>query len=597
MSVFEKAAKDTGLQKELRSACSLSILYWINTFVYTDRLFRVDENGVKVNCNTVDERVIPMITWDIQDTHLLKLQAAIQGGNDLLTDKTREMGATWNHIAVLDHGFQFLKSQSYLMMSRKEEAVDEGKKNYSTLFGKCDFIHDWQPNWLTPNITRTHMHLVNNDLSSRIDGESANATAGSSDRRTAVFMDEAAKMDRAESIFRSIRDVTASLLVCSTPNGPGTAYSKLRQSGRIPVFILPWWEHPEKGLNRYVVFDEELKRWKIRSPWYDNEEKIRSPKEMAIEIDMDHIGSGDTYFEAAVVEQHRSMFSKRPRHEFQITLDENIPNQTVAEALKNPSLSQIKKKRIKNAPLKVWTQLIFDRLDQTKTYTLGVDIGKGQGASNSTISVLCNETNEKVAEWASAHLPPYDFARVCVAVAIWVGGQKGLPFIIWEANGDPGIDFGRNIYKIFNYPYVYVDESVGKLTDKKSQTYGFHSSREKKEALLSNYRRLLAQGGYVNPSEQALDEALVYIYYENGGIGPSELLEENANARATHGDRVIADALSLWPSRADKGIAENITPKAPHGSFAWRKTQFKRPKKKKKNPSWRQKFNFGSFGN
>jgi hypothetical protein len=69
------------------------------------------------------------------------------------------------------------------------------------------------------------MHLVNLTNRTRIDGESSNATAGSSDRRTSIFLDEMAKMKEAEAIKRSTKDVTACRLVCSTPNGAGTAYS------------------------------------------------------------------------------------------------------------------------------------------------------------------------------------------------------------------------------------------------------------------------------------------------------------------------------------------------------------------------------------
>lgn len=58
-------------------------------------------------------------------------------------------------------------------------------------------------------------------------------------------------------------------------------------------------------------------------------------------------------------------------------------------------------------------------------------------------------------------------------------------------------------------------------------------------------RRAYAHGGIVNHSGEALDEALTYVYYTDGGLGPAEFTKESEAARLTHGDRVIADALIL----------------------------------------------------
>ena len=48
----------------------------------------------------------------------------------------------------------------------------------------------------------------------------------------------------------------------------------------------------QEGKERYVVEDEITHKWKIRSPWYDYEATRRSPKEMAEELDMNHMGAG-----------------------------------------------------------------------------------------------------------------------------------------------------------------------------------------------------------------------------------------------------------------------------------------------------------------
>jgi len=580
------AESDRELQVDLYTACSQSILFWVNAFAFTLRVFEPDGAG-KVRQATHTH--LPYVTWEVQDKHLLRLESAIENGESLLTDKSRDMGATWDHVAVYVHRFLFRDDETHLMMSRKEDAVDilDGvPKAYpygpladpGTLFGKLDYILSRLPEWMLPRMSRKKMHLVNLDTRTRIDGESSNATAGSSDRRTSIFLDEMAKMDEGEAIKRSTADVTACRLVCSTPNGAGTAYSKWRLSGTIPVFILPWWEHPEKGKGRYTVQDH-LGRWKIRSPWYDAEEKKRTPKEMAVEIDMDHVGSGDLFFESNIIEEHKKMFGRTAPKKLTITFRKGTSDEKISESLTRRDTSVIA--YISNGGMwRVWGSLVKGRPDQSKTYTIGVDISKGQGASNSTMSIMCNETREKIAEAASADLPPYEWAKAACAAALWCGGRN-RPLLIWENNGDPGFDFGRQLVHVYHYPNIYFDRVAGTIAEKRGKRYGWRSNPEKKAAALGLLRRAYARGTFINHSVEALDEALTYVHYDGGGIGPASLVEESDAVRKAHGDRVIADMLCVV------GISE--MPKTRRGemptpkrSFGHRLKQFQRNKKMSK---------------
>jgi hypothetical protein len=581
--ILAAAEEDDDLQVDLYTAASQSLLFFVNAFGFTKRVFQADEVGRN---RQAEHAHLPMVTWEIQDQHLLRIEQAIEEGEDLLTDKSRDMGATWDHIMVYAHRWLFRDSESHLMISRKEDAVDilDGlPRNYphgpladpGTLFGKLDYIFARLPEWMLPRATRKKMHLVNLDNGCRIDGESANATAGSSDRRTSIFLDEMAKMKEGESIKRSTRDVTACRLVCSTPNGAGTAYSKWRLSGMIPVFILPWWEHPEKGRGRYVEQDD-LGRWKIRSPWYNTEEQKRSPKELAIEVDMDHVGSGDTFFEGPIIEEHRTLFARDPARTLTINFNKKVPDGDIQNHLARRDRSKVVV--TPRGPWKIWGELTKGRPDQTQNYVLGVDISKGMGASNSTISILCVETREKVAAFADATTPPYELARIACAACLWTGGVR-RPLLIWENNGDPGFDFGRQVVQIFNYPNVYFDRAVGTRAEKVGKRYGWRSSTEKKAAALGLLRRAYAHGEIINHDTAALDEALTYIHYETGGIGPADLLEESLSARKTHGDRVIADMLTLVGAGDRLIQRKSQTMESRPGSFSHRFQQWKRRKR------------------
>jgi hypothetical protein len=582
------AETDRDLQVDLFTASSQSILFWINAFAFTLRIFEPSNTG---ESQQAEHNHLPFVTWNIQDDHLLRIEHGIDEGESLLTDKSRDMGATWNHIAVLTHRLLFRESESHLMISRKEDAVDilDGTpkgyphgplSNPGTLFGKVDYVLSRLPEWMLPKLARKKLHLVNLDTGSRIDGESANATAGSSDRRTSIFLDEFAKIEEAESIKRSTKDVTACRFPCSTPNGPGTAFSIWRTSGQIPVFAMPWWEHPEKGKGRYAV-EDKLGRWKIRSPWYDAEDKQRSSKEMAIELDMDHIGSGDTFFETTTIEEHKKKHAKHERTRLSIEWKKSVTDSGLIDAMRHKDQKKIRVMH-NTGSWRLWCALNTEgRPDQMKSYTFGVDISKGQGASNSVVSVLCNETREKVAEFADANTPPHEFARMVCAAALWVGGRNGFPLVVWENNGDPGHDFGKQFVHVCRYPRIYFDRATGTLRERVGKRYGWRSNPEKKAITLGELRRAYAHETFINRSKEALDEALSYIAYPGGGIGPAELVVESDSTRKAHGDRVIADMLSLVglreaPRYRDGGRI------APQASFAHRLAAFKTRKQQAK---------------
>lgn len=576
--LLRQAENDEGLQIDLLTASAQSILFWINTFGFTFRIQETDEAGVQRQARN---QHLPMVTWAIQDEHILEIEKAINEGYDLLTDKTRDMGASWNHIFTFHHQWLFKPDRLFLEMSRVETDVD-GADNPRCLFVKHDYINRWLPGWMLPRIDRTRMHIVNKDNNSRIDGESSNKAAGSGDRRHAVLMDEFSKMENAEKIKAATADVTPCRLPNSTPWGPGTTYSKWRMSGQIKVFVMPWWEHPEKGLNRYVKQDESTGKWQIRSPWYDLQAEKRTPREMAQEIDMDHIGSGDTFFEAHVIEQHKRMFGSNPTCFRSIDFKKSVATAEIPQIImqKNLRMLQIQGN---GGPLRMWGRLIDGRPDQTRDYIIGCDISKGQGASNSVASILCSQTREKIGEWADANTPPYDFARIAVALGLWVGGTRGLAMLAWEANG-PGWDFGRQVVHVMDYPLYYVDNVVGDSRERKSKRYGWHSSTEKKEIVLGEYRRALSQGDFINHSKEALDEATLYVRFDNGGIGPSSLVEENADARKTHGDRVIADSVALWALRdSPKNRVQDIQQGSYRTFEGRRQAHMKKLKDRKKN--------------
>jgi hypothetical protein len=590
-NLLTKAENDPILQQDLMSLCGESLLFWINAFAWTYHQKEVDP--ITGRETVVEYEHVPFITWNIQDELFNKFLHRLSHPKDILIDKSRDMGASWCGIDFMHWVWLFIDESQLLEMSRTEDYVDK-PGNMKALFQKHDYINQWLPEWMVPpgalpgGKYRTKMHMKNVLNGSCIDGESTTENAGSGDRRKIVLLDEFAKVEKGSLIRSSTTDVSPFRIVNSTPAGPGTEYARWKKSGQIEVFQLAWWEHPEKGAGR-MVWQDDNGAWHIRSPWYKVEEKRRSPKEMAREIDMKDTESGDLFFTLDNIKKHTALYGREPKYRYHINLDKKIADSAVFQKIKTKDYKAVKITRGKNGPLRVWCKLSLDRPDQTKTYVFGCDIGKGQGASNSVISIKCRETGEKIAEWRDANTPPFEMARVAVALAIWCGGRKpkGLPFIKWEKNG-PGIDFGKQMVKAFTYPYCYYMDKQGDRGTKKLSKYGWHSSRDSKFELLTEYDRALAHGGYINHSIFGLGEMEMYINYKDGGIGPAELVSENASAKKTHGDVVIADALTI--DSKEFGKTKHAGPGFAPGSVGARKKA--KMKKKKKSRSWRGSFDF-----
>ena len=178
-----------------------------------------------------------------------------------------------------------------------------------------------------------------------------------------------------------------------------------------------------------------------------------------------------------------------------------------------------------------------------------------------------------------------------------MGGQnpQRLPYLKWEKNG-PGWDLGRLLVQTYMYPYYYVTKTLGAVVEKtqgsrgEMQKYGYQMTREGKELLLRAYERALKSGRIINHCKFGLEQAKQYVYYENGGVGPAEMVEATESEKKLHGDHVIADALTVEDDEVSNAKQTKVA--TPFNSWGGRFDSWKKRKKNKKRHSWSKRYDY-----
>jgi hypothetical protein len=173
-------------------------------------------------------------------------------------------------------------------------------------------------------------------------------------------------------------------------------------------------------------------------------------------------------------------------------------------------------------------------------------------------------------------MDPKEFGRLAVALAKWFNNA----YLIWEANG-PGRGFGDGVIES-GYRNFYYRRNENALSKRVTDTPGWYSTAEHKLSVLTEYRRALKEGEFINRSREALDEAAAYIYTTGNKVEHSAALakQDMSDTGASHGDEVIADAL-CWKGMRREERRPVPPPTPPVGSFAWRTLEHKREMREK----------------
>ncbi len=533
---------------------------------------------------------LPFIPWSFQRDAIAKLCENL-GKTDIVLEKTREMGATWMILAVLNWRWRFFPGESFLLVSRDEDMVDR-PGDYKPLLRKLDFINEHMPAWMPPNkknIRRLSMVMENRENGSTFTGEATTADVAVGGRETAVFCDEVALWKQGYKMMSALRGVTNCRIINSTHRGNDTAYAECvrkAKAGDMEYIGMHWSVHPHKAKGIWREGDTG----RLRSPWYDKEcRKCLNKAEIAAELDMDAYGSQTQFFDHDLLESVRATQCAKPWVLGEMDFDSVSMEFRGWKTIEDP----------KRARWSLWFNPDLSGRPPSRghQYVFGMDISSGQGATNSILVVADCMTREKVAEFATPFLRPDQFADYAVAAALWfegyVMGTRNTAFMCWEANG-PGQIFGKRVLEI-GYGNIYYREAEEKVTKNRTDIPGWWNtgsgSKSTLTILLGELQSALARGAYVERSFMALDEYGLYVHEQDGSIICSSskvaAQKDPSGAGQNHADRVIATGLSYKAMQVQGEtlqMAEAI--ETPYGSLAWRMKQKELAKPKEYNENW-----------
>lgn len=222
--------------------------------------------------------LIPLVPFPRQIEWMQWILDRWRNGENGLTDKSRDMGASVCFMALLSTLALFHQNFVGGVGSRKEDLVDR-VGDPDTLFYKArmflahlpvEFRGGWNEN---NKALSSHMKIDIPDTGSVIKGE-AGIQIGRGGRSSIYLKDESAFLANPQAVDAALSANTDTSIDLSSANGAGNPFHEKRFSGRVPVFTLHWRDDPRKS-----------------DAWYAAQCAKFNPIIVASEIDIDYSAS------------------------------------------------------------------------------------------------------------------------------------------------------------------------------------------------------------------------------------------------------------------------------------------------------------------
>ena len=466
---------------------------------------------------------LPFVTYPFQDKYILDLRNAVLGGYDILTEKSRDMGASWCMMYVLQWFFQFKSGADFIVGSRKEEYVDQ-LGDMKTLLEKVRFNLERQPDYLLPKDFREYfeentgyMRLLNPDQQNSAIGESMNKHFGSGARAIAVVMDELAKVETGidDAVWTATADVTPCRMVTSTPVGAANKFARLAlgQDSKIKICTLHWTLHPEKNKDCYYLnegqkipidcskdYEAAFKVWlsmgresgSVRSSWWEDEATRRTAAEMAQEVDISYAQSGSPYFNL------KALYTQVPwTYHRRNNPGEEIPHQRhiLVNLLEISGRIEIREQE------DGWLRL-YEFPKESYQYALGGDSAEGLAKSDESYGVCRDKSTNHVVASFNGLYPPDEFAMKLRLLGWYFNDADNAP-----ENNNHGYSTCSEMLRMDHVRMYYSRNDKGEVTQKA----GFSTTTRTRPVMLDLMAKQIDKSFFEIRDEAILAQCRTFI--------------------------------------------------------------------------------------
>jgi phage terminase large subunit len=254
LRLIVKAQEDRKFRVQLMRYYKTHPVEWINDFCLT------------FDPRARENKLMPFVLFPKQVEFIYFLWECLETKENGLTEKARDIGASWLCCAFAAWLFIFHAGTVSGFGSRKAEYVDK-PDDMKAIFPKIRQILKGLPSWMMPEgfnwgVHSTHMKLINPANMAAITGESGD-NIGRGGRTSIFFKDESAHYENPESIEAALGDNTDVQIDISSVNGTANVFYRRRMAGEIwvrghsippgktRVFIFDWRDHPGKTQEWY----------------------------------------------------------------------------------------------------------------------------------------------------------------------------------------------------------------------------------------------------------------------------------------------------------------------------------------------------------
>ena len=376
--------------------------------------------------------------------------------------------------------------------------IATSKDTAKNLITKVRIMYEALPAWLKTAIVENNKLSLIFKNGSQIKAIASNESAGRSEALSLLILDEAAFIDKIDTIWTAAQQTLATggrCLAISTPNGVGNCFHKTWQdaqdgANKFNTVKLHWTCHPER--------DQE---------WRDEQTKNLGPSQAAQECDADFLSSGRSVVDPLILEWYKEKMCCEPTEKS--GFDRNL-----------------------------W---IWGYPDYSKQYLICADVARGDGTDYSAAQVFDIEEMEQVAEY-KGQLGTTEFGNFLIELA-----TKYNDALLVVENNNIGwatlqtiIDRGYENLFYQEKNHLVVDEENHQTNRyrsiDKNKIPGFTTTLKTKPLIVAKMEEYTREKMVKLKSTRLIDELFVFIY-------------KNSKTEALDGyndDLVMSYSILLW---------------------------------------------------